>query len=77
MKELRLKVKDKADYNLLVRLAKRLDIELTEVDEEVQNKATSSEKMAEILDEIAADGGISIEDPSQWQKNIRKDRQLF
>lgn len=77
MKELRLKVKDQVDYHLLLRLAKRLGIELTEVDEGSQNKKGTSEEMADILDEMAADGGISMDNPSEWQNNLRKDRKLF
>lgn len=77
MKELRLKVKDQADYNLLVRLAKRLGIELTEMEEPKQVDKNASEKMAAILDDLASNGGINIDDPTEWQKNIRKDREIF
>ncbi len=77
MKELRLKVKDQADYNLLVRLAKRLGIELTELEEPKEVDKNASEKMAAILDDLASNGGINIDDPTEWQKNIRKDREIF
>jgi len=77
MKELRLSVKNQEDYNLLVRLAKRLAIELTETEEYQGIKKEASEKMAAILDDLAASGGISIDNPAEWQKSIRKDREIL
>jgi hypothetical protein len=44
MKELRLKVKSQKDYNLLIRLAKRLGIEVEGVeDDEVRDFASDSD----------------------------------
>ncbi len=44
MKELRLKVKNKSDYNLLIRLANRLGIDVKEIiDDEVRELTSDSD----------------------------------
>lgn len=35
-----------------------------------------SEKMAALLKEIADRGGLGIDDPVEWQREIRQDRKL-
>lgn len=76
MKELRIQLKDQGDYELLIQLIQRLGIKVTEVQEDDSNNERDSQKMADILEDLAANGGVSIKAPSDWQNHLRKDRNL-
>ncbi len=40
----------------------------------VVSKKTDGKRVAAILQEIADSGGIGIESPQEWQREVRKDR---
>jgi hypothetical protein len=66
-----LNIPDDNDYSLLLRLLKRLGIKTETA------KTASSKKMVHALEALAKKGGIkSIDNPSVWQKEVRKDRNL-
>jgi hypothetical protein len=76
MKALRIQLKGQGDYELLVQLIQSLGIKVTEVQEDAPNNERDSQKMADILEDLAANGGVSIEAPSAWQNHLRTDRSL-
>lgn len=52
-----------------------ITVEVTPVEEE--RKHSDGKKAVEILEKIAAIGGVkSIKDPVKWQREIRRDRKL-
>jgi len=74
MSLLTLKLKNKIDLELLISVAQRLDAEIIDISEEEQNEYQSPVEWLELL---AKEGGIqSIQNPSVWQKEIRKDKVL-
>lgn len=76
MKTVTLNVKNTNDYQLILLLAKRLGMELSEKHEKILKKPGA--EMANALTKLASLGGInSIQDPVSWQKRIRKDRKLL
>ncbi len=68
---------------LIEKLAEELGLSIkkcttkkTEINEE--NQAERSEKLYQLMEEMAASGGIkSIKDPVAWQREIRKDKKLY
>lgn len=56
-----------------------INVRITVVDEEDNSeRADRGDKMADILARLAeTDAFSSIDDPVQWQKEVRKDRNLF
>ena len=56
---------------------KPVRIRVTVIDEDETDAKERGRKMAEILSKIAVvDGFSSIEDPEEWQREVRRDRSL-
>ena len=77
MRTIILEISDYADAEMIVALAKRLNLRiLKNTDDELLER---SQRALKIMSEIAERGTISelIPDPVAWQKEIRKDKLLF
>lgn len=60
-----------------IRTQQALTVLVTVVDRPAAADDTRGPRMAEILERLAANGGVaSITDPSQWQREHRQDRDL-
>ena len=60
-----------------IRSQTALTVFVTIPDQPVAADDTRGSRMAEALERLAANGGVgSITDPSQWQRDERKDRDL-
>jgi len=70
MAKLILEISNQNDLDLLLSFAKRLKINVVEVDKQEQSPVFWLEKLAEI------DSFKDIDDPVEWQRNIRKERPL-
>lgn len=74
MSLLTLELKNEADIDLFVSFAKRLNAVIIDIS---QTKSNAKQSAVLWLDKIAEKGGInSISNPSDWQKEIRKDNIL-
>lgn len=70
MAKLVLEISNQKDLELLLSFAKRLRVNVLEVDKQEQSPVFWLEKLAEI------DSFKDINDPVEWQQNIRKERPL-
>jgi len=69
-----LELKNDNDLDLLIAFTKRLDGEILNI-EQTGNELTQGPVYW--LNELAKKGGVSsISDPSEWQKELRKDKNL-
>lgn len=68
-----LNIKNVADYHLLLQLAKRLGIELTEKPQQrIKNSFSQYQKLKTLLGSIKKNKLFKkIKDPVQWQKQLR------
>jgi len=74
MKVVTLELKNDNDLELLVALTKRLDGEIINIE---QRKDKTPPGPVHWLNELAGKGGIkNIKNPSEWQKDQRKDKEL-
>ena len=74
MKIVTLELKNDNDLDLLIAFTKRLDGEILNI-EQTGNELTQGPVYW--LNELAKKGGVSsISDPSEWQKEQRKDKNL-
>ncbi|RAV27562.1 hypothetical protein [Sinomicrobium soli] len=72
--EITISGKDKKLLQQVEALAKRLGLEI----KRPVKKKNRSEKLYNLMEEMAASGGISsIKDPVKWQREMRKDRKLY
>jgi len=67
MAKLVLEISNQKDLDLLLSFAKRLKINVVEVDKQEQSPVFWLEKLAEI------DSFKGIDDPVEWQRNVRKE----
>lgn len=77
MRTIILEISDSADAEMIIALAKRLNLRiLKNSDDELLER---SQRALKIMSQIAERGTISelIPDPVAWQKEIRKDKLLF
>lgn len=71
------KIEWETDAPKISRSKKPLAVYVTVVDETGAVNSSNGEKMAEILRNIAAKGGISsIGDAGEWQREQRRERQI-
>ncbi len=69
-----LELKNDADLQLFISFAKRLNAAIVDVS---KPNIANGENPVAWLEKIAAVGGVkSISDPSDWQREIRKDNKL-
>jgi hypothetical protein len=74
MSLLTLELKNDEDLDLILALANRVNAIVHKIDKSIKS---SNQGPVYWLEKIAEKGGItSIEDPSEWQKEIRKDKVL-
>jgi hypothetical protein len=60
-----------------IRSQPALTVSVTILDQPVEADDTRGSRMADALERLAANGGVtSITDPLQWQREERKDRDL-
>jgi hypothetical protein len=72
--EVVISIRNKTDWKLLQAFLKRLNINYKTIQSE---KLNQKEKPTFFLKKIAECGGISgIEDPSEWQRSIRRNRTI-
>lgn len=83
---LTLKIPNKEDLNLLLKFIKRLGIETLDIQPKKQKlqslslgaKKSNGKAMAAALRNLASTGSMNrIEDPMQWQREMRQDKPLF
>jgi len=75
MYTIKLDIPDDNEYMLLLKLLQRLGIKTKPGDREEMNG--SGKKMADALKKLAKAGGIhNIENPAEWERQNRKDRNL-
>lgn len=66
--------KDKKLLQQVEALAKRLGLEI----KRPVKKKNKSEKLYQLMEDMAASGGISsIKDPLNWQHEVREDKKLY
>jgi|AntDeeMinimDraft_5_1070356.scaffolds.fasta_scaffold00088_19 hypothetical protein len=82
--ELTIKGNDEKRLNLIEKLAEELGLAIEKkqteqrTDKRGESQEERSEKLYELMGEMAASGGIkSIKDPIAWQREIRKDKPLY
>ena len=75
MSTLTIEVNNDSDLQLFIALAERINVAIVEI----RDVAIPQKKSAvDYLSEIASLGGVqSIQNPSEWQREIRKDKQLI
>lgn len=72
--ELTISIKDKKVYASLLQFLRSLGIK---VEGKEKRGSSTGEKMAQALEKLARSGGIkSISNPSNWQEESRKDRDI-
>lgn len=60
-----------------IRTQQALRVSVTVLDQPTAGDDTRGPRMAEVLERLAASGGVaSINDPLQWQREQRQDRDL-
>ena len=70
------KIEWETDAPKILRTEKSVEVVVTIVDKQVNSNA-NGRKMAEVLSKIANNGGIkTIENPSEWQSEQRRERNL-
>ena len=76
--EITISGKDKKALQEVENLAKKLGLQIKNSPKGRTEKKSRSENLSELLDEVAASGGLfpSIEDPVAWQREQRIDRIL-
>lgn len=81
--EITISGKNKKRLKLVENLAKELRLSITKSissekkDEELSDEERS-EKLYQLMKEMAASGGIeSIQDPVAWQREVREDKKLY
>ncbi|MCB1179519.1 MAG: hypothetical protein KDK36_18210 [Leptospiraceae bacterium] len=77
MTTITLEISDPEDAEMILNLAKRLNLKIVEKSE--VELLERSKKALEILKQIAERGNLAnaIPDPVKWQKEIRKDKPLL
>jgi len=70
MAKLVLEISNQKDLELLLSFAKRLKVNILEVDKQEQSPVFWLEQLAKI------DSFKDIDDPVEWQRNTRKEREL-
>jgi len=70
MAKLVLEISNQKDLDLLLSFAKRLKINVIEVDEQEESSVFWLEQLSKI------DSFKNIDDPVEWQRNARKERPL-
>ena len=76
--EITISGKDKKALQKVENLAKKLGLQIKNTQKGKTEKESRSEKLSDLLDEVAASGGVfsSIQDPVLWQREQRNDRIL-
>lgn len=78
--EITISGKDEKRIKLVEELAKELGLSIKKptLDEKELTDAERSERLYQLMEEMAESGGIeSIKDPVAWQREIRKDKPLY
>ncbi len=58
-------------------LAKKLGLKIYKKPSSIKRKVKDNKGLMELMEDMAASGGIqSITDPAEWQRDMRKDREL-
>jgi len=70
MARLVLEISNQKDLDLLLSFAKRLKVNILEVDKQDQSPVFWLEQLSKI------DSFKDIDDPVEWQRNVRKERPL-
>lgn len=72
MNSIELKFKNKKDQKLVMALANRL-----KADRVIKKSKKNNAAAIEHLQALAKTGGIPIENPVQWQQEVRRERSIF
>ncbi|TVR78459.1 MAG: hypothetical protein EA412_08460 [Chitinophagaceae bacterium] len=73
MKSISINIENPKDYQLIIQLLKRLGIKIQSIDKE-KEQHKSMQALYDLLDSVKENELFNdIEDPSQWQRDIRNE----
>ena len=77
MTALTIELQNNNDLDLFLSFAKRINAKIINIKDSKSEAEKSSVSPISFLEQLAEEGGVSaIDNPSEWQREIRKDKQF-